>query len=512
MQPVLINGQWTPSCNPEGSFHAYRPASKQAIADRSFPISSWEELAAMLDAGQRAAAAMAKLPSTKIADFLDAYADGIAAQAPQLAATASQETGFPIQPRLEGVEIPRTVNQLSQAAAAARSGAWARPTIDAAANIRSIHGPLGGPVLVLGPNNFPFAYNSVAGGDFAAAIAAGNPVITKAHPAHPYTTELLAQIALAALQLTGLPLAAVQLFYGTAHANGLRLVSHPKIAATAFTGSRPGGLALKAAADQAGKPIYLEMSSVNPVFLLPGSLSERGESIAADLHGSCTLGAGQFCTKPGLIAAIEGHATDTFVSNLSARFAQSAPGTLLAASGVAAVEKTVAQLRSAGAELLVGGSIPDTPHYAFQPTLLRVSAKTFLANPTQLQSEAFGPVTLLVVASGLSDLAAIAEALEGNLTGSIYSDRAGSDDAAYAVIAQTLRTKVGRLLNDKVPTGVAVSPAMNHGGPYPATGHPVFTAVGFPASIIRFSALHSYDNVRPDRLPSALRDPADVSA
>ncbi|MDQ8201940.1 aldehyde dehydrogenase (NADP(+)) [Pelagicoccus sp. SDUM812003] len=506
MQNLLVNGQWLAAKKPEDSFHARNPSDRSTLSEREFPVSSWQDIEAMIGHASEAARVLAKTPTEAIASFLDEYARLIETRTEELAKTAHLETGLPVRPRLAEVEIPRTVNQLRQAAAAARAGDWARPTIDTTANIRSVHGPLGGPVVVFGPNNFPFAYNGIAGGDFAAAIAAGNPVIAKSHPAHPHTTELLAQLANQAVKTAGLPQATVQLFYHVAPENGKRLVSHPDVAAAAFTGSRTGGLALKEAADKAGTPIYLEMSSVNPVFVLPGSLQERGSEIADELHGSCNLGAGQFCTKPGLVILPSGAKTDEFIQQLKNKFQQTAPGVLLTEGGEKTVAETVGKLVDSGAEILAGGEPASQTHFGYRSTLLRVSGSQFLKNPEQLQSEAFGAVCLLVAAESLKQMQAIVTVLEGNLTGCIYSSKSSTDDEAYQAIASELRFKVGRLLNDKVPTGVAVSPAMNHGGPYPSTGHPGFTAVGFPATVIRFSALHSYDNVRHERLPLALQD------
>ncbi len=505
MQKILLNGNWTDSNAPATHFHAYNPSTKAALTERTFPESNWDELDSMVESGFAASRALVDFAPSVLADFLEVYASKIEAAAEKLAQVAHEETGLPVSPRLAGVEIPRTVTQIRQAAASARSGDWARPTLDTATNIHSMHGPLGGPVVVFGPNNFPFAYNGIAGGDFASAIAAGNPVIAKAHPAHPYTTQLLAELAHEAAEAFQLPAGTLQLFYGTAPANGLKLVSHPKVAAVGFTGSRPGGLALKAAADKAGTPIYLEMSSVNPVFVLPGALQERAAEVGTELHSSCTLGAGQFCTKPGLIVLQESSEAKALIAQLSEAFSHSPAGILLTGNGVAAVSNAVTQLKTAGAKTLAGGRVADTEHFGYEPTLLVVDGDTFLRTPDQLQSEAFGSVCLLVVTKDEDQLQAVAAALEGNLTGSIYSAADGSDDTSYATLSKTLRTKVGRLLNDKVPTGVAVCPSMNHGGPYPATGHPGFTAVGFPASIIRFSALHCYDNVREHRLPLPLQ-------
>jgi NADP-dependent aldehyde dehydrogenase len=298
----------------------------------------------------------------------------------------------------------------------------------------------------------------------------------------------------------------VQLLYRTPPALGFELVSHRCVGATGFTGSKAAGLQLKEAADRAGKPIYLEMSSVNPVFILPGALDERLSAVAKDLVDSCSLGAGQFCTKPGLTIVLKDVRGEELLRELTGLFERAMAGTLLGADGPASIAAGIGELVRHGAEILAGGRALDAGRYAFANTLLRATGDSFLAHPHGLQTEAFGTVNLVVLARDAEQMVEIAGALEGSLTGSIYSDTAGADDPLYARLAPVLRDKVGRLLNDKMPTGVAVTPAMNHGGPYPATGHPGFTAVGIPAALLRFAALHCYDNVRPSRLPAELAD------
>jgi NADP-dependent aldehyde dehydrogenase len=418
---------------------------------------------------------------------------------------AHTETALPKSPRLKDNELPRTTDQLRQAARAAREGSWRRPVRDDARKIWSVFAPLGGPVFILGPNNFPFAYNAAAGGDFAAAIAAQNPVIAKANPAHPGTTRLFAEIAHEAVRTTGLPPATVQMFYHVSAEAGLEMAAHRLTGATAFTGGKPAGMKLKEAADRAGRPIYLEMSSVNPVLLLEGALRERGAAIADEFFSSCTLGAGQFCTCPGFVIVPDSEAGRKFVHAAREKFEAATPGILLGRGVRDGLVGAVSMLKRNGAELLCGGKPLPGPAYRFANTLLRVNAEDFLKQPQKLQTEAFGPVALLVVSRSTAETVKVIKHLDGNLTGTIYSDTAGSDDADYAAIEPALRQGVGRLINDKMPTGVAVSPAMNHGGPFPATGHPGFTAVGFPASIQRFTALHCYDNVRPGHLPNALK-------
>jgi NADP-dependent aldehyde dehydrogenase len=296
------------------------------------------------------------------------------------------------------------------------------------------------------------------------------------------------------------------MLYHIGNQDGLRLVSDPRVGATSFTGSRGGGLALKAAADKAGKPIYLEMSSLNPVVLLPGALAERGEQLANELVDSCLAAAGQMCTSPNLILAIAGDKTERLAADLAGLLEKRPPSPLLSAGGLSGLHQSVRALVDAGAKVVTGAERAGGEGYRYKNTLLRVTAAQFLAAPERLQREAFGNATMLVVADDAAQLQQAIAALEGNLTGSIYSSTTGEDDAMYTAIAAGLRFKVGRLLDDKVPTGVALSPAMNHGGPYPSTGHPGFTAVGIPASLIRFGALQCYDNVRPERLPAVLQD------
>jgi alpha-ketoglutaric semialdehyde dehydrogenase len=500
--PVLIFGRWRPA-KASGTFRAENPATKEPLEE--FPISTWDDCDEALSAAAEAFEQMQRLNGEQIAAFLDAFAARIEARKDEIVRLANQETALPVSPRLVDNELPRTTNQLRQAAAAARDGSWALPTIDTQQNIRSMFGAIG-PVAVFGPNNFPLAFNSASGGDFAAAIAAGNPVIAKANSSHAGTTRLLVEEAFAAAQATGMPPAIVQLIYRTSHEDGERLVADPRIGATGYTGSRAAGLKLKAAADQAGKPIYLELSSVNPVVILPGALEERLDDIASQFSTSCLMGTGQFCTNPGLVILLAGDATERFLEVVVGKFKAAPAGTLLSAGVAKSLAQGVSSLIRAGAHTLVGGKASAGQGYSHANTLLRASGQQFLEAPEALQTEAFGNASLVVVADDIDEACQIVQHLEGNLTGCVYSHTGGADDAGYDKIAPRLRQKVGRLLNDKMPTGVAVSPAMNHGGPYPATGHPGFTAVGIPASLRRFAMLQCFDNVRPHRLPVALRD------
>ncbi len=502
MHPVWIDSAWRPA-QARGEFVANNPRTGQTLQD-VYPVSDAADYELALQAAVRAAAELEQIPAEQIAKFLDRYAERIESAADALCNQAELETGLPATPRLKDVELPRTANQLRLAATAARAQSWRHPIRDDSAGVHSCFGPVG-PVVVFGPNNFPLAFNAISGGDFAAAIAAGNPVIAKAHPAHPGTSRLLAAEAAAACEDAELPAGSIQMLYGLENEAGLKLVADPRVGSVAFTGSRRGGLALKAAADAVGTPIYLEMSSVNPVFFLPGALQERGEELAAELAGSVLLGAGQFCTCPNLVVLPAGDAADQFVGVVQEKLAGSPTGCLLTAGVCEGMAASVAALQSAGARLLTGGTPVEADGFQFANTLLSVSGEAFLSNAGELQTEAFGPASLVVIADAAEQLLTIADQIEGSLTGSVYSSTGGEDDTLAADLMRRLRRRVGRLLNDKMPTGVAVSPAMNHGGPFPATGHPGFTAVGMPASIRRFTKLDCYDNVREHRLPACLQ-------
>ncbi|MCW9018585.1 MAG: aldehyde dehydrogenase family protein, partial [Kangiellaceae bacterium] len=311
-QKILVNGSWR---NAQASeyFQAFNPSTGEQLED-SYPVSEWKDCDAALSAASNAYQSMQNLPRDTFAKFLECYADKIEANASSLVEMANLETGLPTSPRLADVEIPRTCGQLRQAALAARDASWTHPTIDTQNNIRSVLQSIG-PVAVFGPNNFPFAFGSISGGDFAAAIAAGNPVIAKAHPSHPGTTRLFAELAQQASEEAGLPNGAVQLLYAMSNESGLKLVGDARIAATGFTGSRPAGLALKKAAEEAGKLIYLELSSVNPVVVLPGALQERSSEIAEEFSMSCLMAAGQLCTKPGLLIVQDSSEVDAFIDS-----------------------------------------------------------------------------------------------------------------------------------------------------------------------------------------------------
>jgi NADP-dependent aldehyde dehydrogenase len=503
MEKVYINGIFRDSVA-ASSFRASNPSTGEAL-ERDFPVSEWKEIDEALEVASSCFKELRSMSPEKIAAFLDTFADLIQSDKDTLVDLAHEETGLPKTPRLGDVELPRTVNQLKLAAAAARSGSWAMPTIDTKANIRSCYQPIG-PVCVFGPNNFPFAFNSLAGGDFAAAIASGNPVIGKANSSHPATTKRFAELAKQAIEKTEMPKGLVQLLYRTSHVDGERMVGDPRLAAIGYTGSRNAGLQLKPVADKVGKPFYAELSSVNPIVYMPGAMKERVEKLIEEYVASGLMGAGQFCTNPGLLIMLKSQEADRFVSGVTDKYKSSPAGTLLSKSVESSLVKSISILCGAGAELLVGGNKVEGGRCAVANTALRVTGEKFLSDAHSFQTEAFGNAVLIVVCDSMTELKQVIEQLEGNLTGAIYSATDGSDDGIYQPIAEELSQKVGRLLNDKMPTGVAVSPAMNHGGPFPATGHPGFTAVGIPASMIRFAKLTCFDAVRPSRLPAVLQD------
>ncbi len=505
MVDILIGGEWRKARRPAGTFRSVNPANREPLPGE-YPISCWPDLEAALVAALRAVEGLRSAGPARTAGFLDAFAVEVESRRDELVALAHLETALPAEPRLRSVEFPRLLDQIRLAAAACRDRSWCRATIDSRLGIRSKYGPLGGPVVVMSPNNFPFAFNAVGGGDCVAALAAGNPVVAKANPGHPGTTKLFAEAAFEAVKKSGMPPAAVQLFYHFGPDDGVKLVGHPAVGATAFTGSRSSGLRLKEAADRAGNPIYVEMSSANPVFILPGALEERMAEIGSELFASCLLGAGQFCTKPGLVVLLDDARGREFLTSVKAAFKTADPGYLLGQSVFDGLVKGCERLADGKAELLAGGRPIPGPGFRFEPTLFKVSGSGFLKNPGAFQLESFGSLCVLVFARDAAEMIEIASLLDGQLTTTIYSHSGGADDRFHDALEPILRRKAGRLLNDRMPTGVAVSPAMNHGGPFPATGHPGFTSVGIPAAMLRFAALHCYDSVRPDRLPAELKD------
>ena len=505
MQANWIDGQWRPAAEVRGDWQAVDPRSGEHFGEH-FPICGWADVDAALGAAAAACAGLADAESGQVAHFLDDYATRIEGHLPQLAVIAERETGLPQTPRLLSVEGPRTVHQLRLAAAAAREDSWRDVVVDRANGIARCRQPLGKAVWCIGPNNFPLAFNGISGSDFASAIVARNPVIAKAHPGHPNTTLMLAQLAAAALQASGLPPATVQLIHHLQPEDGLRMAADARLGAIGFTGSQRSGLALKAAADRGGALSYLELGSVNPVFVLPGAANHDGDSFSEAFLAGATLGGGQFCTNPGLLVLPQSARAQLLVQQLAERYRALPPAQLLGEAVAQGLHHAVARLCAAGAELCAGSADPFGPGFRFPWTLLSVAAERYLQQAEVLQQEAFGPLTLVVHSATADQRKAIVHGLEGQLTGTLWLASDGSDYPEAATLGQRLRPKVGRLLENKLPPGVAVSPAMHHGGPFPSSVHPGFTAVGMPAAILRFTQLACYDNVARARLPAVIAE------
>jgi alpha-ketoglutaric semialdehyde dehydrogenase len=501
---ILVAGRWRPA-TATATFQAFDPATAKP-REAVWPVSAWADCDEALDAAVAAAAELARLPAERLAAFLERFAARLEARGVELTAAAHAETGLAVQPRLADVELPRTLDQLRQAAASAREQSWRMAMLDTDKNIRAACFGIG-PVVVFPPANFPLAYGCVTGGDMAAAIAAGNPVIAKAHPGHPTVSKLAAEEALEALRETGLPPATVQLLHGIENADGERLVADPRVGATGFTGSEAAGRKLFAAASAAGKVIWVEMGSINPVVLLPGALAERGDEIAAELTASVTGSAGQFCTKPGLVFFVDDTAGQAFAGAVAEKFTALGAQVLLSAPGCERLCRGIEGLVRAGAKLLAGQAAAAGPA-SHVPTVLEVAGREFGARPESFVVEVFGNATLLVRCSSVGELALAVACAHGSLGASLYAAKGSRDDAAFAEIAPLLLARAGRVIENRMPTGLAVTPPMQHGGPWPSAGPPFFSAVGFPWSILRFARRICFDGWTERRLPEIVRDAA----
>ncbi|SDL82106.1 NADP-dependent aldehyde dehydrogenase, partial [Modicisalibacter muralis] len=370
------------------------------------------------------------------------------------------------------------------------------------ADLRQRHIALG-PVAVFGASNFPLAF-SVAGGDTASALAAGCPVIVKAHPAHPGTSELVGRAIQSAVAACHLPEGVFSLLFGSGNALGGALVADPRIKAVGFTGSRSGGLALLRIAQQRREPIpvYAEMSSINPVFALPQALRARGEAMAQAFVASLNLGAGQFCTNPGLVIAEQGPALDAFVQAAGEALKASAAQTMLTPGIHDAYEQGVARLAgNSQVRDVARGQVGETVHPC-QAGLFVTAAEDFLEDSV-LQEEVFGATSLVIECRNAEEMKQVAERLEGQLTATLQMDDA--DTEAARTLLPTLERKAGRILVNGWPTGVEVGHAMVHGGPYPATSDSRTTSVG-SAAIQRFLRPVCYQDLPAGLLPEALRE------
>lgn len=499
-------------CSAQGSssFHAVNPATGQKL-EPAFIEATAGEVDAAAQAADQALDAYASLPASQRADFLQAIAQRLDEMGEALTQRAHAETGLP--PDRLNSERNRTANQLRLFAHLVREGSWVDARIDRAQpdrqplpkpDLRRMLVPIG-PVAVFGASNFPLAF-SVAGGDTASALAAGCPVVVKAHPGHPGTCELAAHAILQAARDTGMPDGVFSMVHGTSHDVGLALVRHPLIQAVGFTGSQQGGRALcdAAAARPQPIPVHAEMGSINPVFILPGAITQRGDDLARGLSQSVTLGVGQFCTNPGLVLGMDGPAMEQFTSHLAQCIGQAPLGVMLHAGIRASYQRGTEALRQARGVRLAGQAEapPSSQATLASAALFVTDEQTWLANPL-LAEEVFGPSTLLVKCADSSGLYRIARALQGQLTATIHGTE--EDLREHAELLAILRRKAGRLLFNGMPTGVEVCPAMHHGGPYPACSDPRFTSVG-TAAILRFARPVCYQNFPQHALPVELRD------
>jgi len=440
--------------------------------------------------------------------FLETIATQIEALGDALIDRAVAESGLP-KARIQG-ERGRTCAQLRTFARVVRSGEWLDVRVDNAlperqplprADLRQRQVALG-PVAVFGASNFPLAF-SVAGGDTASALAAGCPVVVKAHGAHPGTSELVGQAVARAVQLCEMPEGVFSLLYGAGREVGLALVSDPRIKAVGFTGSRSGGLALCQAAQARPEPIpvYAEMSSINPVFLFDAALQARGKALAQGFIASLTQGAGQFCTNPGLLIARQGPALQRFIDAASNQVRLSAAQTMLTPGIVSAYQTGVAALaENANAHVAASGQPEQGPNQC-QAQLFVAQASAFLADPT-LHAEVFGAASLVVACDSDAQVRQVAEHLEGQLTATLHLDDADLDNARS--LLPTLERKAGRILVNGWPTGVEVCDAMVHGGPFPATSDARSTSVG-TAAILRFLRPVCYQDFPDALLPQPLK-------
>ena len=441
------------------------------------------------------------------AKFLEAIARGLLDLGDPLIERAQLESGLP-RPRLEG-ERMRTVNQMRLFAELLRKGRWHDAVLDDALPERQPPRPplarrrIGlGPVAVFGASNFPLAF-SVAGGDTASALAAGCPVVVKAHPAHPGTSELAGKVIRQAAIDTGMPDGVFSLLFGEGIEIGQHLVRHPAIQAVGFTGSRQGGLALIRLAQQRPQPIpvYAEMSSINPTFLLPGALAARALSIASGFATSLTLGTGQFCTNPGLVISLRGPHLDSFLENAAKELAGKPAGTMLTAGIRTAYAKGLERLRDTAGVQEIAISQQSAAPGKSAAALFKTDAKTFLAEPA-LENENFGPSALVVACADETQMLAVAAKFDGQLTATLHAEENDHDLARK--LLPVLERKVGRILFNDFPTGVEVCAAMIHGGPYPATSESRSTSVG-TAAIERFLRPVCYQNIPDALLPPSLQ-------
>jgi len=448
-------------------------------------------------------------PGKKKAEFLRAIADEIEALDKELVETAMRETNLP-EARIIN-ERGRTTSHCRMFADLVEEGSWVEARVDTALpnrapapkpDIRKMLVPIG-PVVVFGAANFPLAY-STAGGDTASALAAGCPVIVKAHPAHAGTSQLVAGAITKAIEKTGMPRGVFQHVHGASFEVGQALVKHSFTKAVGFTGSLAGGKALFDLANQRPEPIpvFAEMSSINPVILLPETLQRDAEKTATIVAGSITLGVGQFCTNPGLILAVEGEGLNRFINALSAEIQKALPGTMLHQGIADNYSRKLTQALAQKGVKVEGHSSAEGNSSQGRPHVASVSGEAFMKNPA-LAEEVFGPFSLIVRCKSSDELNSVVNRSHGQLTATIIGDEV--ELTKYSSLINTLVEKAGRLVVNGVPTGVEVCPSMQHGGPFPATTDSRFSAVGTDA-IKRFARPVAFQNFPDSILPRELQE------
>jgi NADP-dependent aldehyde dehydrogenase len=495
---------------PRAGFRARNPATGEVLEGEYFEATPGE-IDAAARAAERAFEPYAALPPHRRAEFLRAIAQQTLALGESLLARAEAETALPAA-RLES-ERARTVSQVLLFADLVEECSWVGARIDRAIpdrkpqprpDLRRMLVPVG-PVAVFGASNFPLAF-SVAGGDTISALAAGCPVIVKAHPAHPGTSELSAGAVRAAARETGMPDGVFAMLHGSSPEIGITLVTHPRIRAAAFTGSLRAGRTLYDAGAMRPEPIpvFAEMGSSNPVFLLPGALRERGEAIAKGFAASVTLGSGQFCTNPGMVVLVDAPDATAFLQSAGGLLAAASPGTMVHAGIKTAYDQGVAEAtRVPGVRVAARAQGPGAhPQTEAHAALLLTDARTFIETPA-LAAEIYGPASLAIRCASRPEMVQLARGLHGHLTATIHGTE--KDLADFSDLVAVLRRKAGRLVFNGFPTGVEVGHAMHHGGPYPATTDARETSVG-SAAIYRFARPVCYQDFPQSALPEELRD------
>jgi 2,5-dioxopentanoate dehydrogenase len=489
------------------TFRAHNPVTGEEL-DPEFVSAMPDEVNLAADLARQAFDHYSRTSGCEKGKFLRKIASNIEAIAHEVVERAGLETALP-QARLQA-ETARTCGQLRLFAQVVEEGSWVMARIDRPdperkptpkPDIRSVLRPLG-PVAVFGASNFPLAF-SVAGGDTASALAAGNPVIFKGHPAHPGTSELVGRAVQDAVRQCDLPEGTFSLLLADGNEVGTALVKHPYVKAGAFTGSRTVGKILMNICASRPEPIpfYAEMSSTNPVFILPGALRQNAEKIAAGLHSSFTLGAGQFCTKPGMVFLAQGRDASQFREKLQEAVSQVAPFHLLTPAIRTLYSSGVNERRTVPGVKMIGGAA-GSGEMGVGAAVFETDAQTFLDNPN-LAAEIFGPSTLLVRHSQREEILKIARELEGHLTATIHGTEQDLQD--FSDLISILEQKVGRLIFNGFPTGVEVCHAMVHGGPFPATSDGRSTSVGTQA-IYRFCRPFCYQGFPEAALPDELKN------